>query len=397
MKVLHLQGRPNVCKSILAAGSSSPREDCHDSSPQGDKAQTTSQIRLSKLKTLAAKIQRMLKESRDNMDRYKYENPEMLPDLQAVGKQLLQDTYDAIIMWMDPAEIAEQMGPGMGGRADMWRQSTTSRFYTFLQSEQAACKGCDDVWQSRQKAIIKHLLTDIVSALDYMATVALQLSPEYCYASKAARESAMKAAYFPFEELAAAGIEFVQPLHNQGIKACRDEVAHQRAAELVFPDGKIYWFDLMALKGLHTNVGVQIRPFDVPGMHWLECILKARRRIERAFELPELLEPSEESVSPSLNADSMSDSETFLKALYTSIKPASLSELDLLAACSDAEYQDSNSDARAAWDTIDRDGRALLFLEKQHIMCKECKESMSDKNKIRQVTLRMLLKLIKDD
>lgn len=329
------------------------------------------------------------------MDRYKNENPEILPDLQAVGTQLLQDTYDAIIMWMDPAEITAQMGPEMSGRATVWRQSTTSRLYTFLQRERAACKGYDDVWQSRQKAIIKNLLSDIVSALDYMATVALQLSPEYCYASKAARESAMKAAYFPFEELAAAGIDFVQTLHNQGIKACRDEVAHQRAAELAFPDGKVYRFDLMALKGLHTNVGTQIRAFDVPGMHWLECILKARRRIERAFHHPELLEPSEESVSPSLNA--VSDSETFLKALYTSIKPASFSELAFLAACSDAESQDSNSDAGAAWDTIDRDGRALLFLEKKHIMCKECKESMSDKNKIRRVTLNMLLKLIKDD
>ena len=280
---------PAVCKSILATGSSSPTEHCLDSSPKGAKAQTPSQILLSKLKALAANIQRKLKKNRDNMNQYQSDNAETLPDLLAVGKQLLQDTYDAIIMWMDPEEVTAQMGPGMSGRATVWRQSRTSRLSTYLQRERAACNNCDDLWQSRQKAIIKSLLADIVSALDYMATAALQLSPEYCYASKAARKSAMKTAYFPFEELAAAEIDFVQTLHQQGIKACRDEVAHQHAAELAFPDGKVYRFDLMALKGLHTNVGAQVRAFDVPGMHWLECILKARRRIKMAFQHPELL------------------------------------------------------------------------------------------------------------
>ena len=159
------------------------------------------------------------------MDSYRQENPIRSLDLQREGDKLLLDTYEAIIMWMSKQEIEDQMRLGMAGRAQVWRDSTSSRLYTYIEGEHGCCRDDNDLWQSRQKSIIKYLLGDVVSALDYMATAALQLSPEYCYASKGAQENAMKAAYFPFLELATAGVDFVEVLHNQGIKGCRELIS----------------------------------------------------------------------------------------------------------------------------------------------------------------------------
>ena len=173
----------------------------------------------------------------------------------------------------------------------------------------------------------------------------------------------------------------------------------QHPVVLALPDGRSYKFDLMALEGLRTEVGAPIREFAIPGMHWLECILKARRRLAKAFQQPNLLQPFEPKAfqQPNLAQPSEPCDDNFLEELYNIMQPTSLAKEDFLAACSHAKSQESGSNARAAWDTIDRDGRALVHLEKARSMCTHCNDSMSDKGKIRDVTFGMLLRLIKDD
>ena len=103
---------------------------------------------------------------------------------------------------------------------------------------------------------------------------------------------------------------------------------------LALPDGRSYKFDLMALEGLRTEVGAPIRDFAIPGMHWLECILKARRRLAKAFQQPNLLQPFEPKAfqQPNLAQPSEPCDDSFLEELYKIMQPTSLAKEDFLAA-----------------------------------------------------------------
>ena len=106
-----------------------------------------------------------------NQSRLKRQNEERAdplyqPQVEVLADQLMQDTYVAIIMWLSPTEIKNLMGPGHGPRAQNWRQSSHSRLVTYLGQEQTTCIGNLPLWEARQKALAKAMLTDVVSAMD---------------------------------------------------------------------------------------------------------------------------------------------------------------------------------------------------------------------------------------
>lgn len=192
-----------------------------------------------------------------------------------VQKSWLDETYKVLIFHLDPPEERALMDSAR--RADLWRDNLENRLVSYLGSQEAACRGDKQLWQDRQAAIAKHMLSDVCSVLDYMAAAALKLSWEYCFASKHAREVALRLVKFPLFDLADAGLPVAKYLVKCCVLAARHTSTHSFAPKLAAAKGTdCLLFELLSL----STKGPSKCALDIQFMSWLESVLTCRRAMK---------------------------------------------------------------------------------------------------------------------
>ena len=191
----------------------------------------------------------------------------------------LDDTYKVLIFYLWPFE--EEAIMQSARRADLWRENSKNRLVCYLSSQYTACDGDPQLWTCRQATIAKHMLSDICSVLDYTANVAFRLTQEYCFASNAVREQALKFVSFPLSALADADVSASIPAVAVHLRACgillaRHISTHVFAPELAPATGENYlFFELMSL--VTPGPSISTRALDVQFMNWCNSILTVRR------------------------------------------------------------------------------------------------------------------------